>query len=85
MLLKRVIVAIIAIPLLYLYITKLPPLFFLVLLAVVSALAQHEFYAMYRTTKSMSCIGMLAGALLLCSAISFPTMDRKRRKQWSSL
>lgn len=72
MLLKRVIVALIAIPLLYLYITKLPPLFFLVLLAVVSALAQHEFYAMYRTTKSMSRIGMLAGALLLCSAIFLP-------------
>jgi phosphatidate cytidylyltransferase len=72
MLLKRVIVALIAIPLLYLYITKLPPVCFLLFLAVVSALAQHEFYAMYRTTKAMSCLGILAGTLLMGSAVFLP-------------
>lgn len=70
--LKRVIVALVAIPLLYLYITKLPPVFFLVFLAGVSALAQHEFYAMYRTTKPMSFIGILAGAFLMGSAVFLP-------------
>ncbi|MGO9378620.1 MAG: phosphatidate cytidylyltransferase [Dissulfurispiraceae bacterium] len=70
--LKRVIVAMVAIPLLYLYITKLPPVLFLALLAVVSALAQHEFYVMYRATKSMSCIGIIAGALLMGSAVCLP-------------
>ena len=72
MLLKRIVVALVAIPLLYFYITKLPPVFFLVLLAVLSALAQHEFYAMYRTTKLMSLLGTIAGISLLASAYFVP-------------
>jgi len=72
MLLKRIIVALIAIPLLYFYITKLPTVFFLILLAGLSALAQHEFYAMYRTTKTMSLLGTIAGISLLASAYFVP-------------
>src|ERR1700690_2564971 len=72
MLLKRMIVALIAIPLLYLYITKLPPVFFLILLAAVSALAQHEFYTMYNTTKTMSLFGTIAGIILFASAYFGP-------------
>jgi phosphatidate cytidylyltransferase len=72
MLLKRIVVALIAIPLLYLYITKLPPVFFLIFLAGVSALAQHEFYTMYRTTKTLSLLGTIAGISLLASAYFVP-------------
>jgi phosphatidate cytidylyltransferase len=72
MLLKRIAVALIAIPLLYLYIAKLPSVFFLIFLAALSALAQHEFYAMYRTTKTMSLLGTIAGIFLLASAYFVP-------------
>ena len=62
MLLKRVIVALIAIPLIYLCLAELPPVFFLLLLAAVSALAQYEFHSMYRTSVPMSFLGIICGA-----------------------
>jgi phosphatidate cytidylyltransferase len=68
MLLKRVIVALIAIPLIYLCLAELSPVFFLVLLAVVSALAQYEFYAMYKTSGSMTVLGIMSGTGLLGAA-----------------
>ncbi|HMK56348.1 MAG TPA: phosphatidate cytidylyltransferase [Dissulfurispiraceae bacterium] len=76
--LKRVIVALIAVPLLYFYVVKLPPAFFLVLLAVISALAQHEFHAMYRTTGSMSLVGITGGILLMGSAFFVSGPDRDK-------
>lgn len=63
--LNRIITAIIAIPLLYLYVTKLPPLFFLLILVVVGAIAQIEFYKMYQTRRIFSFLGVLCGILIL--------------------
>jgi len=78
MLMKRIVVALVAIPLLYLYITALPPVFFLIFLAALSALAQHEFYAMYRTTKMLSLLGITAGMSLLASAYFVPVTTPER-------
>jgi phosphatidate cytidylyltransferase len=63
--LKRVIVALAAVPLLYLYITELPPLFFLAFLGVLSAVAQHEFYSMYKTSRTMAFLGIAGGTAML--------------------
>lgn len=71
--LKRVIVAFIALPLFYLYITKLPPVFFLMLLIIVSTLAQMEFHAMYKTNKWLSFTGIISGILLLCLPLIQPS------------
>jgi phosphatidate cytidylyltransferase len=70
--LKRLIVAAIALPLFYLYISKLPPVFFLVLLTLVSALAQMEFHSMYKTKRLISFMGIISGILLLCSPLIQP-------------
>lgn len=70
--LKRIIVAIIVLPFFYLYITKLPPIFFLMLIAIVSALAQKEFQTMYKTNKCLSLAGIISGILyVISSAFSF--------------
>lgn len=63
--LKRVIVALIALPLFYLFITRLEPPFFLGLLTLVAVLAQTEFYAMYKTNRLLSFLGILSGIFLL--------------------
>lgn len=65
--LKRFIVAVIILPLFYLYITKLQPIFFLILLAFISVLAQIEFYSMYKTKRWLSFTGIISGIFLLCS------------------
>ncbi|TAN45113.1 MAG: hypothetical protein EPN22_03720 [Nitrospirae bacterium] len=65
--LKRLAVAAVALPLLYLYITKLSPVFFLLLLALVSALGQAEFYSMYKTKKELAFWGIVSGLLLMSS------------------
>jgi phosphatidate cytidylyltransferase len=64
--LKRIIVAIIALPLFYFYIAKLSPLYFLYLLVLVSVIAQAEFYSMYKTDGLLSFAGILGGVLTLC-------------------
>jgi phosphatidate cytidylyltransferase len=66
--LKRLAVALIALPLLYLYVTKLPPAYFLGLIVLVNLLAQREFYAMYRTKGLLSLLGVCAGTALLVGA-----------------
>jgi phosphatidate cytidylyltransferase len=71
--LKRIIVAVIALPIFYLYITKLPPVFFLFLLTAVSALAQIEFHAMYKTKRWLSFTGIISGILLFCSSLIQPS------------
>ncbi|MFO0753920.1 MAG: phosphatidate cytidylyltransferase [Thermodesulfovibrionales bacterium] len=65
---RRVIVAAIVVPLLYLYVARLPALFFLLLLIAVAAAAQGEFYAMYRTKRSILVTGVLCGTGLLAGA-----------------
>jgi phosphatidate cytidylyltransferase len=64
-LLKRIIVAIIIIPLLYIYVTKLSPIFFLLLLILATIVAQNEFLKMYKTKKSLSFIATVCGVSLI--------------------
>jgi phosphatidate cytidylyltransferase len=68
-LLKRIITASIALPLFYLYIAKLPPVFLFVLIAVVSVLAQIEFCAMYKTKKPLVLAGIAGGLTILASVL----------------
>jgi len=60
----RVIVAVVAIPLLYLYVTKLPAIYFLALIVVVNCLALHEFYGMYRVPAAFAACGIGCSGLL---------------------
>lgn len=62
--LHRVLVALIAIPLLYLALAKLPAVVFLLMLMTIGGLAQHEFYAMYRVPNRESIIAIAAGLCL---------------------
>jgi len=64
---KREIVALALLPLIYLYIMKLPPVFFLGLLFFISAAAQMEFYSMYGVKRSFGFLGTFAGLVLLYS------------------
>jgi phosphatidate cytidylyltransferase len=63
--LTRLAVAAVVLPLLYLSVVKLQPAFFFVLIAVVSALAQSEFFSMYRVRGLMKISGLLAGFAIL--------------------
>ena len=62
---KREIIALILLPLLYLYIMKLPALFFLALLSLASIAAQLEFYSMYRVRRIFGLFGTASGLALL--------------------
>lgn len=64
---KRIITALIAIPLIYLYITRLPPPFFLILLMIIGVLAQIEFYRMYKTKRVFIFLGVICCILFLGS------------------
>jgi len=69
--LKRLIIAVILLPLIYFYITKLPAGYFLFLLMVVAAAAQYEFYSMYNVKGFLSYAGIGFGAAaLLCMFFS---------------
>lgn len=70
-LLRRIVVATIILPLLYLYIIKLSPSFFLLLLIVVAIIAQAEFHKIYKTKKSLSFIGII-GSIFLMSLLYYP-------------
>lgn len=65
---KRLIVAAIVLPLFYLYVAKLSPLFFLIFLLLAAVLGQTEFYTMYHTPKILSVLGIISGIVLLASA-----------------
>ncbi|NOZ24706.1 MAG: phosphatidate cytidylyltransferase [Nitrospirae bacterium] len=62
---KREIVALALLPLIYLYIMVLPPVFFLGLLFLISGAAQMEFYSMYGVKRPFGFLGVSAGWLLL--------------------
>ncbi len=62
---KREIVAAILLPLLYLYIMKLPPVFFLALLSLACLMAQSEFYSMYHVKGLSRLFGLGYGLLYL--------------------
>ncbi len=61
---KREVVALVLLPLIYLYIVKLPPVFFFVLVLLVSSVAQWEFYSMYRVKGLFKAVGLLSGGLV---------------------
>lgn len=62
--LRRLLSAIVFLPLFYLYITKLPAVYFTALLCAVSALASYEFYSMYRMAAPLRYAGVALGALM---------------------
>lgn len=66
---KRVAVSIVFLPLLYLYIMYLSPIWFFFLLLFVSSLALNEFCSMYRVKGELKYISLLLGAGIL--GISF--------------
>ena len=63
--LKRLAVALVAIPALYLYVMYLPPQYFLFLLAFVSTVALEEFYAIAGIGGPVKYAGLFWGAVLL--------------------
>lgn len=64
---KRVAVALVVLPLLYLYIMFLPPVFFALLLIAVTLIALSEFYAMYHLNGVLKYLGLLFGSALAAS------------------
>lgn len=62
---KRLIVAAILVPFLYLLVMYLPAEYFFFLIVVLSSLALLEFYSMFRLEGLMRYVGMLWGAALL--------------------
>jgi len=62
---KRLIVAVILLPLLYIYIMRLSAGYFFCLMAAVSLTALSEFYAMYRVTGILKYLGLVAGLAVL--------------------
>jgi phosphatidate cytidylyltransferase len=65
---KRLVVSLIFLPLFYLYIMYLPPVFFFFLLLAVSLLSLFEFYSMYRLegVSKYGCL-LLGSAILIVS------------------
>lgn len=59
--LKRLIVAAILLPLLYLFIMRLPSVYFFGLIILISILALWEFYSMYEVKGFMKVIGLIFG------------------------
>lgn len=71
MLTKRLLVAAILLPLFYLYIMKLPQVYFFSLLLIASFIAQWELYSMYRVGGLMKWSGIFFGTLLLVTTYIF--------------
>jgi phosphatidate cytidylyltransferase len=63
--LRRLIVVVIVLPLLYLYITKLSAVYFLFLVMAVSVITQYEFYSMYNVNGKLKYIGISFGVLMI--------------------
>ncbi len=62
---KREIVALVLLPLIYLYIMKLSEVYFLGLLAFAVTMAQAEFYSMYKVSKRLGGYAIVFGLLFL--------------------
>ncbi len=63
--LMRLVVAVILLPLFYLYIMKLPAEYFLLLLMIVSIIAQAEFYSMYNVRGLLKYSGIVLGIAII--------------------
>jgi len=62
---KRLVVAAIVLPLMYLYVMHLPAVYFFYLLAAVTLAAQWEFYSMYRVSGLLKYTGLASGIAVL--------------------
>jgi phosphatidate cytidylyltransferase len=71
--LKRLIVAVVLLPIIYLYIMYLPSGYFLLLLIFLSFIAMSEFYSMYRVTGILRYAGLFFGASIL--SVSYISED----------
>ena len=71
--LKRLIVAAVFLPAIYLYIMYLPPKYFFLLLIFVSLLAMSEFYSMYHVTGILRYTCLFLGTCIL--GVSFISRD----------
>lgn len=69
--LKRLIVAVILLPFLYLYIMKLPPVYFFGLILFISTLSLWEFYSMYKLDGIMKVSGLCLGLLIQITFYAF--------------
>lgn len=65
---KRLAVSIVFLPLFYLYIMYLPPVFFFFLLLAVSLLALSEFCALYRVDPALRYASLLSGSAIISFA-----------------
>ena len=63
--LKRLVVAILLLPLFYLYIVFLPPQYFFFLVIIISTLALSEFYSMYHVSPALRYTGLIFGVSVL--------------------
>ncbi len=63
--LKRLIVALVLVPILYLYTMYLPPQYYMFLITTVSTVALAEFYAISGITGSLKYAGLFWGAVIL--------------------
>jgi|Deesub1362B_J571_1020462.scaffolds.fasta_scaffold00155_51 phosphatidate cytidylyltransferase len=71
---RRVLTALVLLPLLYLFISRLPSGYFLLLVAILGALAMGEFLHMYHRGWAESIAGALAGGLMLLALAQGPPM-----------
>ncbi len=62
---KRLITAAILIPLLYLYVTKLPEGYFFGLIAIIALIGLYEFYRMFRLKEDITILSVFAGLIVL--------------------
>ncbi|GAB4414801.1 MAG: phosphatidate cytidylyltransferase [Thermodesulfovibrionales bacterium] len=73
---KRLAVAVILLPIFYIYVMKLPQVYFFILLLTASIIAQWEFYSMYRLSGIMRASGIFLGiALMVAMYVSENMMD----------
>lgn len=63
--LKRLLTAAVVLPLMYLYIVKLPPVYYAALVFAMGGIAQSEFYSMYKVGGALRAAGTAAGVLVL--------------------
>lgn len=69
--LKRLIVAATLLPIIYLFIMKLPPVYFLGLILFISTLSLWEFYSMYKLDGFMKVLGLCLGILIHIAFYTF--------------
>lgn len=68
---KRVVVALVSLPLLYLTIMYLPPIVFALLLVGVALIALSEFYEMYHLGRALKYVGLLSGSALVMATFAY--------------